>query len=99
MAETYQFSGCVTVTTFSPMVAFQALAVASMILAVDWDAPVETDRSFGGAYYLHHQGDNDSTFETSSRFYQTTRRSVSEIFRVGKFVIDHVDSPFRSKEF
>jgi hypothetical protein len=59
MAETYYFSGCITVTTFSPMVVFQALAVASMMMTVDWDAPVETDRSFRGAYYLHHQGDDD----------------------------------------
>jgi hypothetical protein len=48
-------------------------------MTVFWDvAPcslVEIDRSFRGAYCLHHQGDRP---EMSVSFYQTTRRNIPE---------------------
>lgn len=39
---------------------------------------VKVDHCFGGAYFLHHQGDNGSISETSVNFFETTRRSISE---------------------
>jgi hypothetical protein len=47
-------------------------------MTVFWDAAacslVEIHQSFGGAYYRHHQGDEDSPVKS----YQTTRRNIPE---------------------
>jgi hypothetical protein len=58
-----------------------------MKFGVFWDVEpsshIEVDRSFGGAYCLHHQGDHRPddgvrTSETSVNFNVTTRRYIPE---------------------
>jgi hypothetical protein len=65
-------------------VRFEVLTALSMQIAVFWDLAtcslVYIDRHFGGAYCLHHQGDDMtvSSSETSIIIYHATRRNNLE---------------------
>jgi hypothetical protein len=69
---------------------FQFLTAASMKFRVFWDvAPcsqVEADRRFRSTYCLHHRDDRTydggSTSETSVNFILTTRRYISEDYKL-----------------
>jgi hypothetical protein len=67
------------------------MAISMMMMTVLRDIAlcilVESDRSFRGAYCLHHQGDESvialmieavRTSDTSAHFYQNTRRNIPE---------------------
>jgi hypothetical protein len=85
-------------------VRFQAPKTVNMLVTVSWDvAPyslVETGQGFGGAYYLHHQGDhsNDGSrkhlqnvgqFLRDYMLQHTRRQSSSLILFIPKRIRDY----------